>query len=58
MHSTRVVGAASHSVVGIAMDVLMEYRGCKFATVARRNVAVTASVGRGGGHAFSQNDVF
>ena len=45
-------------MVGIAMDVLMEYRGCKFATVARRNVAVTASVGRGGGHAFSQNDVF
>ena len=42
MHFLRVVGAASHSMDGTAMDVLMEYVGWKSATVARRYVGVTA----------------
>ena len=59
MHSLRVGGAASHSMDGTAMDVLMEQGGCKFApSFARRYVGVTASAGCSGGHAFSRNDVY
>ena len=43
MHSFRVGGAASHSMDGTAMEVLMEYVGWKSAAVARRYVGVTAS---------------
>ncbi|CAN0189078.1 unnamed protein product, partial [Laminaria digitata] len=43
MHFFRVGGAASHNVVGTAMDVLMEYLGWKSATTARRYVGITAS---------------
>lgn len=38
MHSFLVGEAASHSMDDPAMDVLMEYVGWKFATVARRHV--------------------
>ena len=48
MHSFRVGGAASHSMDGTAMEVLMEYVGWKSAAVARRYVGVTASAAAAG----------
>lgn len=43
MHFLRVVGAASHSMDGTAMDVLIECVGWKSAHVACRYVGVTTS---------------
>lgn len=56
MHSFLVEGAASHSMDGRAMDVVMEYVEWRSATVAhqiRRGNSVHRG-GRGGGGAFSR----
>lgn len=55
-HSFLVEGAASHSMDGRAMDVVMEYVGWRSATVARqiRRGNSVHRGGRRGGEAFSR----
>ena len=48
MHSFRVGGAASHNMDGTTMDFVMEDVGWKFAKVARRYLALTASAAAAG----------
>lgn len=51
MYFVRVARAESQNKKGTVTDDILRYEGCRFASLARKNVGATTPAGRGGGHA-------